>query len=178
VSKLLSKCQRLLSRCQGCCRGGKAAVEMSRQLSRCRSRHRGVEAAVEVSKPPSRCQGRRRGATLKAFAFHLTNLFSLSMPSVCLLFKKNSCRVPWRLTPFPFVFNNLVVSSDGIVGFIESEVLAFPVPPKAAVEASRSSRCRHSRGFLQQLRHWLHQLYHQYLWCLYQQKKSSSCRRC
>jgi hypothetical protein len=41
----------------------------------------------------------------------------------------NSCRVPWRLTSFQF--NNLVVSSAGIVGFVESEVLAFLISPKA-----------------------------------------------
>jgi hypothetical protein len=44
----------------------------------------------------------------------------------------NSCRIPWRLTLF--LFNNPVASSAGIVRFVESEVLAFLIPPEAAVE--------------------------------------------
>jgi hypothetical protein len=157
---------RPLSKCCGCRRSVEAAVEVSKPPSRCRGPCRTVKAAVEMSKLPSRCQGccqgvkgRRRGATLKASAFHLTNLFLLFMPGVCLLFK-NSCKVSWRLTSFPF--NNPVVSSAGIIGFVESEVLDFLIPPKPAVKASRSSKCRHSRSFLQQLRHRVHQLYHQY----------------
>jgi hypothetical protein len=50
-------------------------------------------------------------------------LFLLSMPGVRLLFKKNLCKVSWRLTLF--LFNNPVISSAGIVGFVESEVLAL-----------------------------------------------------
>jgi hypothetical protein len=72
--------------------------------------------------------------TLKAFVFYLTNLLLLFMPSVCLFFKKNLCKVVWRLTLFLFLFNNLVVLLAGIVGFVESEVLAFLIPPKAAVK--------------------------------------------
>jgi hypothetical protein len=60
--------------------------------------------------PLLRCRGRRRGVQgccrgVKA--------------AVAVL---NLCKVPWRLILFPF--NNPVVSSAGIIGFVESEVLA------------------------------------------------------
>jgi hypothetical protein len=97
---------RLLSKCRSRCRGVNAAVEVLRLLSRC-------EAAVEVSRLLSRCQGCCRG-------------FEAAVEVL------NSCRVPWRLTLF--LFNNPVVLSAGIVGFVKSEVLAFLIPPKAAVE--------------------------------------------
>jgi hypothetical protein len=84
------------------------------------SRCRSVEAAVEVLMLLSRCE-----AAVEVLS---------------------SCKVPWRLTPFSL--NHPVVLSAGIVRFVESEVLASLILPKAAVEASSSSRCRHSRGVL------------------------------
>jgi hypothetical protein len=54
VSRLLLRCQgrrrgaRPSSRCEGCCRGVEAAVEVSRPPSRCQGRCRSVEAAVKA----------------------------------------------------------------------------------------------------------------------------------
>jgi hypothetical protein len=70
------------------------------------------------------------------FIIHLAYLPYLL---VCLFllfshFKINSCKVLWRLTLFLFLFNNPVVSSANIVKFVKLKVLAFLIPPKAAVK--------------------------------------------